>query len=272
MNGLAQLSGATRVIAIVGDPIAQVKSPAGVTRALNELGRDCVVIPAHVSSGEFDAFMRGASAARNFDGLIATVPHKFAARAHCATTSEHAAFLGAVNIMRRNPDHRWHGDLLDGTGFVAGIERAGCRPRGLHALLIGAGGAGSAIALALLDAGVSMLAVHDDDGGRRDALRARLEARHPGRTRIGSRDPAGVDLIVNATPCGMRAGDPLPVDIAGLTPAMFVADVITVPEVTPLLQAARGAGCGTQTGVGMFAAVAQLMVDFLVADGPLASP
>ena len=97
MNDLALLSGATRVIAIVGDPIAQVKSAAGVTRALNELGRNCVVIPAHVSAGEFDTFMRGASAARNFDGLIATVPHKFAARAHCASTSAHADFLGAVN-------------------------------------------------------------------------------------------------------------------------------------------------------------------------------
>ncbi len=269
MNQL-QLTGATRVIAIFGDPIAQVKSPAGVTRALNQRGRDCVVIPAHVAPQDLDTFLRGATAARNFDGLIATVPHKFAAHAACASATDRANLLGAVNVMRRNPDGSWHGDMVDGLGFVAAMREAGGAPEGRRALLAGAGGAGSAIALALLDAGVASLAIHDGDAGRRDALVDRLQTRHAGRVRAGDADPAGCDIVVNATPAGMRTGDPLPVDAARLSRAMFVGDVITVPEITPLLAAARAAGCATQTGVGMFNAVSRLMVDFLLEAGPLA--
>lgn len=270
-QGIAEsLSGATRVVAIFGDPIAQVKSPAGVTRALNDAGRNCVVIPVHVAAADLHAFMRGAAVARNFDGMIATVPHKFAAYSYCASASERAHLLGAVNVMRRNPDHTWHGDMQDGCGFVDGIRAAGCEPRGAHALLAGAGGAGSAIGLALLDAGVAQLAIHDDDAQRRDALRSRLETRFSGRTCDGSRDPAGFDLVVNATPCGMRTGDPLPVDVARITRDMFVADVITLPALTPLLAAAHQAGCKTQTGNGMFDAVARLMVGFLLEGGALA--
>ena len=265
------LSGATRVIAIFGDPIAQVKSPAGVTRALNERGRNCVVVPAHIAPQDLDAFLRGVSAARNFDGLIATVPHKFAAHGACASVTPRARALGAVNVMRRNPDGSWHGDMVDGVGFVAALREAGAEPAGEHALLAGAGGAGSAIALALLDAGVARLAIHDGDPARRAALIERLQPLHPGRVVAGSADPTGCAIVVNATPAGMRAGDPLPIDIAKLAGHMFVGDVITVPEVTPLLAAARVAGCATQTGAGMFDAVARLMVDFLLEAGPLAA-
>jgi len=270
MNEL-QLSGATRVIAIFGDPIAQVKSPAGVTRALNQRGRDCVVIPVQVAPQDLDAFMRGASAARNFDGLIATVPHKFAAHAACASATLRARALGAVNVMRRNPDGSWHGDMLDGIGFVTAMREAGGAPEGKRALLAGAGGAGSAIALALLDAGVASLAIHDGDAARRETLIERLRGLHPGRVLAGTADPAGYDIVVNATPAGMRPGDPLPVETAQLAGDMFVGDVITVPEETPLLAAARALGCKTQTGVGMFNAVSRLMVDFLLESGPLAA-
>ena len=258
------LSGATRVIAIVGDPIAQVKSPAGVTQALVERGCNAVVVPMHVAPDAFDEFMRGLRKAQNVDGIIATVPHKFAAFAHCTTASPQAQLLGAANILRRNADGSWHGDMLDGKGFVAGIHKAGCITRAKRALLVGAGGAGSAIALALLEAEVTQLAIHDADVARRDALIARLASRYPAKVVAGSTDPQGFDVIANATPMGMRAGDPLPVDIARLAYGMFVGDVITVPEVTPLLAAARERGCGTQTGVGMFNEVLGLMVEFLV--------
>ena len=157
------LSGATRIIAIIGDPIAQVKSPAGVTQALVERGGSAVVVPMHVAPNAFDEFMRGFSKAQNVDGIIATVPHKFAAFAHCATESPQAQLLGAANILRRNADGLWHGDILDGKGFVAGIHKAGCITKSKRALLVGAGGAGSAIALALLEAEVAQLAIHDAD-------------------------------------------------------------------------------------------------------------
>lgn len=258
------LSGETRVIAIVGDPIAQVKSPAGVTQALLDKGRNAVVVPIHVSPADLEAFVRGVSLAKNFDGLIITVPHKFAAYGLCATATARAHFLGAVNTLRRNADGRWHGDMFDGIGFVAGLRAAGCQPQGQAALLVGAGGAGSAIAQALVEAGVASLAIHDGDSVRREALIDRLRSRYAVPVTAGSADPSGCTLVVNATPVGMRSGDPLPVDIGKLTPQMFVGDVITAPAVTPLLEAARRIGCRTQVGAGMFLGVRELMVDFLL--------
>lgn len=271
MNAVPALSGETRLVAIIGDPIAQVKSPAGVTAAMAERGRNAICVPIHVAPSDVDAFIRGASRAKNLDGIIVTVPHKFAAEAHCATATERARFLGAVNTMRRNGDGTWHGDQLDGEGFVQGIRAAGCVTEGRRTLMAGAGGAGSSIALALLEAGVADLAIHDDDAVRRDALVDRLRARHGAKVSAGSPDPTGYTLIVNATPAGMRAGDPLPFDAARLDAAMFVGDVITRPAVTPLIEAARHRGCGTQVGGGMFAAVSTLIVDFLLAAGRYAA-
>jgi shikimate dehydrogenase len=260
----AGLNGATRLYVIIGDPIAQVQSPAGITRSLVERGRNAVLVPVHVTVEEVDACIRGLSLARNLDGIVATVPHKFTAFRHCATVTERARFLESVNAMRRNVDGGWHGDMLDGLGFVEGIRRAGCVTEGKRALQVGAGGAGTAIALALLEAGVAELALHDADAGRRDRLIGRLRSRFGDRVREGSPDPGGFDLAVNATPAGMRPDDPLPLLADRLDPECFVGEVITAPEVTPLLAAARARGCGTQTGIGMFTAVRDMIVDFLL--------
>ena len=159
-------------------------------------------------------------------------------------------------------------------GRRRGVRRRLPRERrqseGARALQVGAGGAGSAIALALLDAGVAELTLHDADPARLDALTGRLRDRFGDRVTAGPADPAGFDIVANATPMGMREGDPLPVDVAGLGPDTFVGDVITRPAVSPLIGAARRIGCGTSTGGDMFAAVSGLIVDVLVEDGMLA--
>jgi shikimate dehydrogenase len=269
MSSNLPLSGETRLIAVIGDPIAQVKSPGNVTRMLHAKGRNVAVVPTHVSAADFDTFIRGASTVKNLDGLIVTVPHKFSIVRHCATTSERAKLLGVVNTVRRNADGTWHGDMLDGLGFIAGINGAGCQPAGKRALQVGAGGAGTAIAAALLEAGVAMLAIHDLDTQRRDTLIGMLRTKHGDKVQIGSPDPTGFALVVNASPAGMKPTDPYPVLVEKLTPAMFVADAITAPEVTPLLEAARRLGSGTQTGIGMFNGVADRMVEFLLEAGAL---
>lgn len=261
---LEALSGATRLFIIIGDPIAQVQSPGGITREFAARGHNAVLVPAQVPVAALDDFVRGVSLAGNLDGIVVTVPHKFSAFAHCASTTDRAGFLQSVNIMRRNADGTWHGDMTDGAAFVGGIRQAGCVPEGKRALMVGAGGAGTAIALALLEAGVSELAIHDADAVRRDRLLARLAGRGAAKLVAGSDDPTGYDLIANATPAGMTPGDALPLRADRLTPDMFVGDVITSPEVTPLLTAARALGCGTQTGIGMFAAGRAMMVDFLL--------
>ena len=122
--------------------------------------------------------MAGLTASRNVDGILVTMPHKFTVFAHCATSSERAKMLGVVSIIRRNPDRTWHGDMLDGLAFVKAQKDHGAQPEGARVLLVGAGGAGSAIAIALLEAGVGELIICDADESRVAAL---LNLLKPGR-------------------------------------------------------------------------------------------
>lgn len=262
------LNGATRVHFIVGDPIAQVKSPLGVSQAFADQGLNAMVMPAHVAPADLAAWLAGVSLAKNVDGIIVTVPHKLSCSALCATLSERSAFLGGVNTMRRNADGSWHGDMFDGLGYVSALRDRGCEPRGRRALLVGAGGAGSAIAHALVMAGVAALDIHDADGARRDALVQRLAGLQRCPVGVGSSDPAGYGLVINASPVGMREDDPLPVDAGRLQDDAFVGCVITQPAVTPLIAVARARGLGTATGADMFARVRDLMVAFLVEPRP----
>jgi shikimate dehydrogenase len=258
------LSGATRVHFIVGDPIAQVKSPSGVSQAYHDRGHNAYVMPAHVPPADLAAWLAGVSLARNVDGVIVTVPHKFACFDLCSSTTERASFLRAVNTMRRNADGTWHGDMFDGLGFVAALRDNGCAPDRKKVLLVGAGGAGSAIAHALVMAGVRELAIFDADEQRRSTLVDRLASLDRCPITHGSADPTGFDVVINATPVGMQPSDPYPHDVEQLTPNMFVGCVITAPAVTPLIAAARAKGCHTMTGTHMFGRVRDLMVDFLL--------
>ncbi len=119
---IERLDGATRLYLILGDPIAQVKSPHGVTQAFHQRGHNALLAPLHIAPEALGDFIRGASLARNLDGLIVTVPHKFAAHDHCASATKRANFLGAVNVMRRDAEDRWHGDQVDGLAYVEALE------------------------------------------------------------------------------------------------------------------------------------------------------
>ena len=261
---LDNFSGATRVHIIVGDPIAQVKSPFGVTQAFEQHGKDAVCIPAQVRTQDLKQWFEGVSLARNVDGIIVTVPHKFDCHALCATSSPRAAFLGAVNTMRRNKDGSWHGDMFDGLGYVKAIESKGFALPGKKALLVGAGGAGSAIAHSLVLAGVQELAIHDENTDRRESLIQRLNSLQNGRVCSGSANPTGFDIAINATPVGMRETDPSPIQLDAITSNMFIGCVITAPAVPPLIAAARAKACKTTTGADMFVQVRELMVAFLL--------
>ena len=268
---LKALDGETRLFAILGDPIAQVKSPAGITQAMVRRGANAVLVPMHVRPQDYDAFMRAAPGIQNLEGLVMTVPHKIPVTAYVATMTDRARFLGACNILRRiGPGGGWHADATDGYGFVTALQAAKFAPRGKRALLVGAGGAGSAIALSLVEQGVAELAIHDAMMDRRDSLVARLNdlSRSKGKgtsVRIGGTDPAGFDLAVNATPMGMKPTDPLPMDVDRLSAGAFAADVITAPVRSPFLEAAAARGCRTQTGVDMFSAQVEFIADFLLA-------
>jgi shikimate dehydrogenase len=260
---LERYSGATRLYPIVGDPIAQVKSPCGVTQAFEMRGADAICVPMQVAPDDWRGFVGMMRAMRNVDGVIVTVPHKFTAFSACDDVTERAAFLRAVNTIRRLPDGRLVGDMFDGLGFVEACRAQGCDFRGKRALLVGAGGAGTAIAHAVGLAGVAHLGVADIDGARRDELVRRLgDAGLP--TVPAEADAFGHDIVLNASPLGMTAGDPLPVREGSLAAGQFVGDVVTKPEIPPLIAAAQALGLKTSNGVAMFEKVRDLMVDYLL--------
>lgn len=260
-------TGATRLYVIVGDPIAQVRSPDGVSAAFAARGHDGILMPIQITPGDLPDFLSVAARLKNLDGIVVTIPHKFACYQACASATERAHFLRTVNLMRRRADGAWHGDMVDGLGFVGAARAKGINPAGMRALLVGAGGAGSAIALAMVEAGVRELAVHDSAAERRDALIGRLNALGKAPVRVGTSDPAGFDFVANATPAGMKEGDPLPVDVVRLAPASYCGCVITKPEVSPFIAAARRIGCVTGTGTDMYQQHQGIMVDFLLQKG-----
>lgn len=262
-RAMPSLNGETKVFVIIGDPIAQVKSPALLTANMSERGVNAVVVPGHVLPADIAAFMAGCDALKNLDGVIATIPHKQAMLGYCATITERARYANSVNVMRRTGEG-WSGDNTDGMGYVSGIKAAGGEIEGKRVLLIGAGGAGSAIAYEFLAQGAAQLHIHDVDTARRDALIARLEGKFAGKVAAGSNDPRGYDIVGNATPLGMKEGDPLPVLCEHLEAGQFVADVITKPEISPLVAAARSRGCNTMPGIGMFKAQEGFLVDALL--------
>jgi shikimate dehydrogenase len=259
-----QLSGATRLFPILGDPVRYAESPSRLTSNFDARGHNGVCIPMQVRTEDLGSVMAALTATSNVDGILVTMPHKSTAFAYCTTASERARRLGVVNVIRRNPDGTWHGDMFDGIAFVKAQKDHGAALEGARALLIGAGGAGSAIAAALLESGVRDLVVNDTNELRVRNLVERLARLGHGRVIAGPPDPTDCHLVINATPLGMHEGDPLPVDAALLRSSMFAGDVVAGHGVTPFLRAAQAAGCRTAGGGPMVEAVQQLIIEFLL--------
>ena len=261
---LDMLSGESCLYPILGDPIRFVRSPQRLTARFAEIGHNGICVPMQVPEGALAEVVRGLGWVPNVRGLLITMPHKHAMFGYCATASETAKLLGVVSVVRRNEDGRWHGEMLDGVAFVAALRKQGARPEGARVLQVGAGGAGSAIAIALLDAGVGELVLHDANRSRGEELVRLLSGLDRGCVVVGAADPTGFDIVVNATPMGMSSDDPLPVGADLLRSSMFVGDVVAGHGVTPLLQAARAAGCQTADGFQMVEAGIEIMPEFLL--------
>ena len=246
------ISGRTRILPHLGLPTESFRAPMIYNPWFRAAGVDAVVVPMGCAPGEFAALLPLLARLTNFAGALVTMPHKVAAAGLLDRASPAVRVCGACNAVRRDPDGLLSGDMFDGAGFVRGLERRGRTARGASALVVGAGGVGSAIAAALAASGAARLGLVDAEPGRAEALAARLRAEYPGLAlSLGSADPAGWEVTVNATPLGMRVGDPLPFDAARLDPGTLVGEVVLSPEETPLLAAARARGCPVQVGTDM---------------------
>jgi shikimate dehydrogenase len=258
--GRIEISGATAALPIIGRPVAQVKAPMVFNRFFEERNIDCVTTALELEDAAADAFIQSIRGMTNALGYIATVPHKQRSAAACDELSDRGAFLGAVNLIRREPDGRLVGDMTDGLGCVEAMRRHGQEPKGKAAFVIGVGGAGSAIAHALLEAGVASLNIVDAQSGRAESLRDRLVKAFP-KSIIEPKnaDMGTLDIVVNASPVGMNGDPGMPADLHGIKPGALVADVVTNPADTPWLKSAREKGCICQTGLEMVAGQFDLM-------------
>ena len=236
----------TQVFGIVGDPIAQVRSPEVFNDLFRERGVDAVMVPMHVSADALEPALAGLRAIGNVGGLVITVPHKPAAAALLRSHSERVQIAGAANALRPCANG-WDGDLFDGEGFARGLEARGFALAGRNCSVVGAGGAGAAIALALLERRVGSLSIWDIDRRKAADLVERLCA--ISRVRIVVGEPGkDTDVAVNATPLGMSPDDPLPMAIGSLRPDALIAEAIMKPPITRLLLEARRRGCEIQEG------------------------
>jgi shikimate dehydrogenase len=257
------VDGATRLYGIIGHPIDQVKSPQVITPKFRAAGHNALMLPMHVTPERFDETVRGLKALVNLDGIVITVPHKVRIVAHVDRLLPTGQQIGAINAMRREPGGTWVGDMFDGRGLVRGLSANGHSVRGKRVLLLGAGGAGSAIAFALAEAGAASVTLSDTEQSKARDLAARVAKAYPA-CAIAAGPPKldGHDILVNATPTGMAPGDGLPADFGALDPQLIVADIIMKPEVTPLLAHARACGCRTMPGRAMLEGQADELVTF----------
>ena len=244
MSAAITIKGATRLYPIIGDPIAQVRSPEVFSARFAEAGIPAVCIPMHVPSERFDAIVPQLLALGNVDGLIATVPFKPRMLRFANRLGRTAQTVGALNALRREADGSWTGDMFDGMGFVRGAQNKGERLERRRVALFGAGGAGSAIACGLAEAGAQSIAVIDQEVGKAEALVEALKRAFPACALSVARDmPPAVDMVVNASPVGMKPDDGLPGNIGHLDPETLVGDVVILPAASPMIRHAKACGC-----------------------------
>jgi shikimate dehydrogenase len=246
------ISGKTTLVAHLGYPTFAFKAPLIYNPWFEKNAIDAVVVPMGVKAEHYPEFFRYLFTVTNIRGALVTMPHKVTTCTLVDELTPIARVTGATNAVLLREDGTLVGDQFDGAGFVRGVERKGFSPPGRRALVVGSGGVGSAIAASLAGAGVASLRLFDPNAAAADSLAARLREQYPDLdVATGSNDPAGQDLVVNATPLGMNDDDPLPMDVDRIDPSTYVGEVVMKQEITPFLAAARQKGCSIQVGSDM---------------------
>jgi shikimate dehydrogenase len=258
------IDGRTKLIAHIGDPTETFKSPMIYNPFFEARKINAVVVPMGCKSEDYAIFLKLLFRLTNVLGSLITMPHKVATLALVDEASVSAKIAGACNAVKIDERGRLIGDMFDGEGFVRGLQRKGRRIAGASAFVAGCGGVGSAIAASMAKAGVSRLGLYDVAGPARAALAKRLQSHYPDLGVVaGSDDPAGYDIVVNATPIGMKKDDPLPMRVDGISSLTFVGEVVMKDEMTPFLKAARAKGCEVQVGTDMLFEQIPAYLEFL---------
>ena len=246
------INGNTELIAHIGFPTHAFKAPMIYNPWFEKAGVNAVVVPMGCRTPDYPAFLRALFKLSNIRGALITMPHKVSTTSLVDELLPTAAIAGACNAVRLGPAGQLQGAMFDGEGFVRGVLRKGLVLQGASALVVGSGGVGSAIAASLAAAGVARLALFDVQDTAAQGLAERLVRHYPAlQVLVGSPDPHGFDLVVNASPLGMNEGDAMPMEVSRIAPGTFVGEVVMKTEMTAFLQAAQARGCPVQVGSDM---------------------
>ena len=246
------INGHTELIAHIGYPTHAFKAPMIYNPYFDHIGVNARVMPMGCQSADYPAFLKAVFTLTNIRGALITMPHKVTTLGLLDRVTPTVEVAGACNAVRRGADGKLEGDMFDGEGFVRGVQRKGLTLAGARVLVVGCGGVGSAIAASLAAAGIGAISLFDVNPASCEGLGGRLKQHYPLLdVRTGSNDPAGCDLVVNATPMGMNEGDALPMDISRIAPTTFVGEVVMRTRMTAFLTAAQARGCPVQVGSDM---------------------
>lgn len=243
-----RLTGAAIVTYMIGTPVSQTVLPGQFNRWFQDHGTDAMMVPLDLAPGILPDFCASMRETKNCRGMVVTAPHKQAMLDLVDEASPRARLVGAVNIVVRSSNGKLIGDNIDGDGFLAALRHNGLDPSGKRALVFGCGGAGSAVAAILVQAGIANLDITDLDGTRASSLAKRLGPI----VQIVDAETSltNYDLIINATAIGLD-GKSMVTKLNGVSPGTFVADIVTRSPLTPLLEKALKLDCRIQTGSDM---------------------
>jgi len=245
------ITGKTKVVGLMGYPVSHTISPAIHNSAFSALGLDWVYLPFEVKPEHLKRAIFGLKPL-GIAGVNITIPHKVQALAYMDGLSEEAELIGAINTVVVKEDGLF-GDNTDGKGFIRSLKEAGFSLKEKRVALIGAGGGGRAISISLAREGAEAIYISDTDKERRESLIGYIKNRFDILVSEMS-DPSiikDIDLLVNATPCGMKEKDPLPIDAGFIHPDILVYDLIYNPQKTRLLEEAERKGAKTLSGLAM---------------------
>jgi shikimate dehydrogenase len=241
------ITGSTRITGLFGYPVEHTLSPAMHNAAFSHLGLDYCYLPFLVRPESLGKAVDSVRAL-NLAGVNVTVPHKEAVIKFLDEVDEEATFIGAVNTVV-NREGRLAGYNTDGRGFMRSLEENGIEVTGRKVLVVGAGGASRAIGYYLSEK-AERLSIHDIDRNKLSGLTSDLSRIRRNVAAVeGLEGLEEFDIIVNATPLGLKKTDPSPFDTSALSSGQIVCDLIY--KTTPLLEAAGARGCRTMDGLGM---------------------
>lgn len=264
-------SGKTHLWIVIADPVAHVRAAFFFNPIFERKRLDAFLLPVHVRAADLEDVVPRLAKLGNLKAIIVTIPHKETMARMCHELGPNARLIGAVNTVRIEPDGRLAGDMFDGLGLLAAARTNGIEPRGRRVLLLGAGGAGRAIAFGMAAEGARAVGIHNRTADRASALAAAVGKAFPGvEVKAAPAHGRGFDIVINCTSLGLHAGDPMPMDPATLAPEAAFIDIIAVRD-TELMAAARARGCKVVGGRPMAELQIEAQLEFIGEPPRLAS-